>query len=219
MVTRVFILPCIITFLLTSFTHLPDRLSVSDNVKKSQKDNPKIDESIPQSLYKIKRNILVAKVNGYDIVYDCYNCDPEHAVTDSIVIYAQKGKLRNKLLCETIEDNYLESVTMKYFSAHPFVYIAVSHTHGHFYGKLYAIDAIKLKSKEVKELKGRFKTKIPKNLELWNWNGIRIENGKIFDGGYYKNQEGRNYSIDREYEMIRIGPNDYVLKPIKETIE
>jgi len=170
---------------------------------------------------KVERNIFVAKVNGYDIVYDLYypNEDPQYGA-DSVVLHAKKGKSRTMLLSEPIGENYLGEVSVKYFLNHPFIYIATSNFHGDIYGEIYSLSVPPLKMERIDELQSHFRAKAPKGYYLNKNYGIRIEeNNRIFDGIIYSNYDNGDlgYIIDVEYKMIKVG-NLYRLKPTKQTV-
>lgn len=166
---------------------------------------------------KIERNIFIKKISGYNIVYDCYN--RRQTSTDKIIIYAKNPKAKTKLLTYEFGDNYILDVTIKYFLNHPFIYVTSGHTHGHFLGVLYALDLTHFKTRQIIQLPGHLKDKMPDNLELRNYNGIRIgKNNKIMDGGYYRDHNYVNYTIDYELKIVKIGYNKYGLEPIKQIV-
>jgi hypothetical protein len=165
---------------------------------------------------KIEKDIFVKKVSGYNIVYDCYG--RRETSTDSIIVYAKKPKVNIKLLTYEFDGNYIESVTIKYFLNHPFIYITANHTYGHFIGELYALDLVHFKTKEVKTLNSNIKNKAPHDLEFRKNNGIRIENNKIMNGAYYRNSKGANYAVDYELRIKKIGYNSYGLIAIKQIV-
>ncbi len=161
-------------------------------------------------------NIIIGKIGGYTLVYDCYGCEQTHG--DSVVIYARKAKARTKLFSyDLASDNYIIDVKMVYLLHHPFIYVTAGHTYGHFFGNLYAFDLAHLETLAVGTLPGHVKSKMPKNLEFKKANGIRLENNKILDGAYYT-RNGDYWTVDNELQLIRLGNNYYKLKPVKEII-
>lgn len=165
---------------------------------------------------KIRPNIPAGSVQGYIIVYDCYNC--RVATSDKIIVYAKKNNKRIKLLVENLGDNYMTGVYIKHLLNHPFIYITYEHTHGHFYGELYALDIGHLKVKAVSEIRSRSHIQIPDSIQYRNNDGIRIdEKNNISDGASYKSNDGENYFYNCQYKLIKIKDNTYRLEPIKES--
>lgn len=170
---------------------------------------------------KVQRNIFVAKVNGYDIVYDLYYPkEDQEDNADSLVLYAKKGKSRTLLLSEPLDANYIGEVSLKYFLNHPFIYISTNNFHGDTYGDIYSLNIPELKMERVDELPSPFKAKAPKGYYPNKNYGIRIEeSNRIFDGIIYRNDNNGDlsYTIDVEYKTIKVG-NLYRLKATKRTV-
>lgn len=186
-----------------------------ENRHKLSTDNSRIAQP------KVERNIFVAKVNGYDIVYDLYypNEDQEDNA-DSLVVYAKKSKSRTLLLSEPLDANYIGEVSVKYFLNHPFIYIATNNFHGDTYGDIYLLNVQPLKVILIEKLPYPSKAKAPKGYYPNKNYGIRIEeNNRIFDGIIYRNDDNGDlsYTIDVEYKMIKVG-NLYRLKATKQSV-
>jgi hypothetical protein len=170
---------------------------------------------------KVKKNIFIKKINGYDIEYDLYYPyqDPQGGV-DSIVLYAKRGKSRIMLLSEPIGENYLDEVLIKYFLRHTFLYIASGDSHGDIYGELYSFSLSPVRLELINEIPLRFPANVPKGYYVNKNYGIRIdENDRIFDGKIYRNDTNGDlgYTIDVEYKMLKTG-NSYKLKPTKQLV-
>ena len=162
----------------------------------------------------LKKGISIAKLNGYEIVYDCYGC--RKTSSDSAVIYARKYTRSIKLLTVEFDGNYIIDIAVKYFLNHPFLYITSGHTHGHFNGELYALDMVNINATGVLEHDG--KIKIPADLTFRNNNGIVIsEKGELTHEMYYKGNDAINYTYRCSYKMTHVKGNQYALQPVKTT--
>jgi hypothetical protein len=192
--------------------------NATSQVREYQPESP-VDKS--HKKIKVEKNIFVAKVNGYDIVYDLYypdNAQQDNA--DSVVFYAKRGRSRTMLLSEPLDENYLGEVFIKYFLNHPFIYISTGNSHGDIYGEIYSLSVPPLKMERIDELPSPFRAKEPKGYYLNKNYGIRIEeNNRIFDGIIYRNDDNGDlgYTINVEYRIVKIG-NHFKLKPIKQTV-
>lgn len=165
-----------------------------------------------------EKDILLGNLNGKSIKFDRTTYDYGDG---NATIYMENGNKKLVLFTYDYDGYHAGDIKLVHLVNHPFVYLTSTHSHGHFRGKLYALDLAAGKANLVDESKirhlaediGSFKKR---DLEFRNENGLLLDKNKnITSEDYYRNKEGENCTYKCSFKLKKIKNNTYVLVLVK----
>lgn len=156
-------------------------------------------------------NQPIGKLGKYELVYDCHDCHQMYS--GGISVYYKKGTAKHLLFSQEIADFYVSEVSLVKIKNDYFIYVNSTHTYGHSQGYLFYLNHKTMKTYVVKIKPGKSKT-LPDG-EIHKYFALtKDENNHFGFGATYRTDTEDDYE-SREYELVKLGGNQFILKTKK----
>ncbi|NMH26820.1 hypothetical protein [Flavobacterium silvaticum] len=158
-------------------------------------------------------NVPIAKVNGFDLVYDCMGC--RQTISDSIAVYAKKDSIKKLLFKLPILDFYVDDVSHFKYKGYDFIYVGSTHTYGHSQGYLYYLNTRNMETYavEIRPTKRSPTSKSEDTLEIHKYFDLTKDEHNNLGGGasYWEKKTRHRYYSEWSYSLVKAGKNKFVL--------
>lgn len=158
-------------------------------------------------------DIPIAKVNGFDLVYDCMGC--RQTISDSIAVYARKDSIRKLLFKLRIFDFYVDEVSEFKYKGYSFIYVGSTHTYGHSQGYLYYLNTRNMQTYAVgiRTTKRLPISRSADTLEIHRYFDLTKDEHNNFGRGatYWSKETRHRYYSECGYSLVKTGKNKFVL--------
>ncbi|MEM1336308.1 MAG: DUF1573 domain-containing protein [Bacteroidota bacterium] len=193
------------------------------DLKEISKDTFNYRSEVTTNQFTGKREVLtetirkLGTINQTKMFYGFHNFSSSY--TDRISLYKKKGDGLIPLIRFDSGSALLQESKLVWLNQQPFVYFSFSETSGASYGTLYAIDKNISNANTVKYDYGD--SEVADSLEVRNGTGPLLDDtNKVssFSLLISKNS-GIRYGLTREFELVKIGDNSFVLKLVQQNIK